>query len=258
NHGMGTNVHELVDGGLTADDGPVMNVNVSGKLYIVGNDGVRADLAVVRDMHVGHDPVVVTQAGHPDILDGARVYRHVLTEHIAVADFQSRGFTAVLLVLRHAPYGTKPVEHVVGSDPGVAVDDAMRTNLGARPNGDIGADQAIGADFNVISEHRAWRDYGCGVDACRHISLPIRGWHTSAWLRPPVVHPLLPAPCTCIWHARFCRPCFQDGAGHPALRDAGTAHRPRPPGNTPFWGLPGSPRCRLRKKTALRPERALR
>ena len=40
---------------------------------VVGEDGVVADLAVVRDVHVGHDPVVVADARHAGVLRRAEV-----------------------------------------------------------------------------------------------------------------------------------------------------------------------------------------
>src|SRR5690606_34233927 len=189
-----------MNGSLPANDGPVVDMDMPSQLHIVGNDGVRTDLAVMSDVHIGHDPVVVAQAGHSDILNRAGVHRHILPEHVAVTDFQPGGLAAILFVLRHAPDRAEPVKHIVGTDGGVAVDDAMRTHLGARPNGDMRANQAVGADFNVVSEHRAGRDDGCGVDACRHISLPPRESRTSAWLRPRADRPPWPWRCTCRWN----------------------------------------------------------
>jgi hypothetical protein len=40
---------------------------------LLANVVLVADLAVVRDMHVGHDPVVVADARHAGVLDGAQV-----------------------------------------------------------------------------------------------------------------------------------------------------------------------------------------
>ena len=51
---------------------PVADVHVAGELRVVGEDGVVADLAVVREVHVGHDPVVVADAGDAAVLRACR------------------------------------------------------------------------------------------------------------------------------------------------------------------------------------------
>src|SRR5690606_29093325 len=66
-------MHELVDSRHAAQYRPVADMNMTGKLHAVGENGVRAHLAVMRNMHVGHDPVVVAHARHTDVLRRTRV-----------------------------------------------------------------------------------------------------------------------------------------------------------------------------------------
>ena len=80
---------------------PSRRRDVAGELAGVGEDGVAADLAVVRDVHVGHDPVVVAQARDAGVLrraavDACTYSRMVLPSPISTA----RGLARVLLVLR--------------------------------------------------------------------------------------------------------------------------------------------------------------
>jgi len=44
--------------GETAQDRPITDSDVAAKLRVVGEDRVVTNLAVVRHVHVGHDPVV--------------------------------------------------------------------------------------------------------------------------------------------------------------------------------------------------------
>ena len=54
---------ELVHDGERAKHHEVVDGHVAGEGRAVGHHRVRADPAVVRDVHVGHDPVVVAEAG---------------------------------------------------------------------------------------------------------------------------------------------------------------------------------------------------
>ena len=85
---------------VRAEDHPVADVHVAGELACVGEDGVVADLAVVREVHVGHDPVVVADARDAGVLRRAAVDGDVLADGVAVADLDRGGLARVLLVLR--------------------------------------------------------------------------------------------------------------------------------------------------------------
>src|SRR5690606_18732074 len=108
----------------------------------------------------GHDPVVVANTGHSHILHRAGVNGDVFTNHIAIADFQTSGFPGVLLVLRHAPDGAETVEMVVATDRGHAIYHAVRTYFGARPYRDIGPNDAVGPDLDIIGKLSARFDNG--------------------------------------------------------------------------------------------------
>ena len=51
---MRADLAELVHAGITAEDGPVFDRYMTGQLGIVGKSRLVADLAIVRNMHVGH------------------------------------------------------------------------------------------------------------------------------------------------------------------------------------------------------------
>ena len=65
----------------------------------------------MRDMHIGHDPVIVTQPGNPLILDSTAVYSHELADGIAVTDFQPGRLARVFLAL---PMRVGPLMTVCG------------------------------------------------------------------------------------------------------------------------------------------------
>src|SRR5690606_21764216 len=100
------------------------------------------DLAIVRNMHIRHDPVVIAHASHADILGRTGIDRDVLTHHVSVTDLEPGGLSLVLFVLRHATNRTKTIEDIVFAYGRLPVNDAMRSNLCSRPDAHTGSDDA--------------------------------------------------------------------------------------------------------------------
>ncbi len=100
---------------------------------------------------VGHDPVVVADAGDADVLHGAAtgIERAEFARiSVAVADFQAGRFTGVLLVLRHRADRAELENHIVAADAGVAFDHGMRADLATGADHDVRTDDCeYGADF---------------------------------------------------------------------------------------------------------------
>ena len=97
---MRADLAELVHGGVAAQDHPVADLDVAGEGGAVGEHDLVADHAVVRDVRVGHEQVVVADAVTPLSWRGAAIDGAALAEHVAVADLQARRLAVVLLVLR--------------------------------------------------------------------------------------------------------------------------------------------------------------
>jgi hypothetical protein len=62
---------------------------------------VIADLAIVRYMHISHDPVVVAHACHTDILRSTNIESAGFAYGVVVADFQPGRFVRIFFVLRN-------------------------------------------------------------------------------------------------------------------------------------------------------------
>src|SRR5690606_36237315 len=111
-------------------------------------------------MHIGHQPVVVADAGQAAAVFGAAVERDEFADDIAVADFEARGLVMEFLVLRHGTERGELPDAVVLADPRVAFDDHMRADAGAVADFNIGADDAVGTDADVRADPCA------GIDEC--------------------------------------------------------------------------------------------
>src|SRR3546814_18852920 len=106
-HGVRADAYELMHGGQAAQYGPVADMDMSRQLHAVGDDGMATYLAIVRDMHIGHDPVVVFQAGHAHVLRGTGVAGDVFAHHIAITAFKTRGFALIFFYFRPAAVGAE-------------------------------------------------------------------------------------------------------------------------------------------------------
>ena len=99
NHGVRTDANKLVIPGMAAQDGPITHFAVAGQLRIAGQNGLVADLTIMRDVHITHNPVVGPNGGDALVLSGTDMKADKLANRIAVTNFQTRGFTTVFLVL---------------------------------------------------------------------------------------------------------------------------------------------------------------
>ena len=191
-HGVGADAHALQYPCEAAHRGPVADLHMARQGGVVGHGDLVAQGAVVRNVHVGHDPVVVADTGHAGILDGAQVEGAELTDGVAVADHQPGGFTRVFFVLRHSAQGVELEDPVVCADAGVAFDHAMCAHGGACADGHMGADDGIRPHGNRRVQVRALCNDSGGVDQAHVSSRP--AWCTSTQLRRPRRHPRWPRP----------------------------------------------------------------
>src|SRR6185295_6040019 len=138
-----------------------------------------ADDRVVRNVGKRHEQIVAADARHAFVLGGTAVQRHVLPDHVPVADREPRRLAAIFLVLWRAAHGCELEHHVVRAQLGRALDNDVRTD--ARPRSDLHAltDHRIGADLDVLREHSLRRDQrrrmyhpGITMSSALHASWP--------------------------------------------------------------------------------------
>src|SRR5258708_10272152 len=96
---MCSNAHEMMHRTQRADTGPVFDGDVSTESCGVGHDDVAADLAIVCDVSVGHDQVVIADLGEAPALYGAAIDGDELTNLVVVADFQAGRLAGVGQIL---------------------------------------------------------------------------------------------------------------------------------------------------------------
>ena len=143
-----TDAHELVDRHEPADDGPVVDGDVSGHLDRIRDDDVVADDAIVRDVHVRHE-----KASRPDgRLPGggaASIDRAILADDRTAPDFHPGFLALVLQVLGVVADDGAVADFHALTDARVALDDGVRGKRAALAYGDTRSDDAVGPDGNV-------------------------------------------------------------------------------------------------------------
>src|SRR6185503_10339857 len=97
---MNADTTELMHHHAAAQNDMIMDGHMPRERHHVRQYGMAADLRVVREMHVGHDPVVVADACDADILHGTGVECAEFADRVVIADLEASGLATVLLVLR--------------------------------------------------------------------------------------------------------------------------------------------------------------
>src|SRR6201991_1195642 len=137
---MRAHLAELVHARVTGEDRPVADLRMPGERRVVGEHDMVAHLAVVRDMHVGQEPVVVADTRDTAAVTGATVDRDELTDEIAIADDDFGALALPFLVLRRTTDGRELRDAVVASDHGRTLDHHVRTDGRALADDHVGTD----------------------------------------------------------------------------------------------------------------------
>src|SRR5450830_107728 len=107
---------------------------------IVGQDNIVTELAIMGDMYISHDPVIIANARNVGVLGSAQIKGDKFANSIAIADFQPGWFAGIFFVLRGStqraelenlvvpPYRGMPLDNDMWTDLGTGGDTYMRTN----------------------------------------------------------------------------------------------------------------------------------
>ena len=142
---------ELVHPGPGADVGEILDRHVAAECRHIAENRVVSHVAVVSDVHVGHEHIAVADFGDPAAAAGAAVNGHELAENVLLADDEARFFAAKLQVLRNEADRRERKHLSAVANLGPAVDD------GRCPDGAVGADPHPGADERAGADRRPAR-----------------------------------------------------------------------------------------------------
>ena len=157
---MAADAAELVDARAGADVHVVFDIDVAAERRHVAEDGVVADVAVVRHVHVGHEDVVIADARDAAAARGAAVHGDELAKDVAGADRQPGVLAVELEILRNLADRRERVDLAVVAELGSAVDHrrgadaAVRAGAHQRPDDRVGADRRAAADLRARVDDR--------------------------------------------------------------------------------------------------------
>src|SRR3981081_3908255 len=124
----------------------------------VRHDDVTPNLAIVRNVGIGHDQVVVADSGASPALPRAAVDSDKLSDYVMVADLQARRFTRIGDVLRRQANRSKREETIVRANFRGTFDRDVRSQTTALANLDLGPNHAIRSDLARRTNLAFWID----------------------------------------------------------------------------------------------------
>ena len=141
---------------------------MAGQGRLAAHHQMIADDAVVGDVAVGEDHVVVAEHGEIAVL-GREMHGHVFAKHIAVADAQAGVAAGEFQVVRLradrrvGEHLALPAQHRVALDGGMVVNHRAITDDRRAPDIGVGADDHVGPQLNLRLDDRGRMDLGSHV-----------------------------------------------------------------------------------------------
>jgi len=130
---------------------------------------VIAHHAVVCQVHVRHDPVVIAHLGHARVAGGTNIEGTKLADGVAVANDQLTRFARVLLVLRNRTQRVELKNAVVIANRGVPFNHAMWAHGGARTDAHVRSDDGVRPDLHRAVELGFGVHNGCCVNEAHRL-----------------------------------------------------------------------------------------
>src|SRR5476651_1420198 len=151
-HNMRTDGAELMHRGQPADNGEIVNRDVPAKRGVIGKNAAIADHAVMGDVSIHHQQIIIADTGDFSALSGAAVNGHTLANTVAMADFNPGRFTSILQVLIHF------------ADSGELIDLIIFTDSGDTINHNMGFQYRTGTDFHLRANKAKRANMHSGMD----------------------------------------------------------------------------------------------
>lgn len=130
----------------------IFNVNMPRKRGVVCKNNVAADFAVMGNVAIRHNQVMVTNTCHPATPNGSTVERGRFSNDVVIANNELGGFVFVAQVLGRLAKTYKRVNLAVFANGAGARNNRMRGNPAALANFYVGTNDGKGVNPYVISQ----------------------------------------------------------------------------------------------------------
>lgn len=158
--GMAADAAELLDGRKRADGGVIVHGDVPGERRAIHENRVAADLAIVADVRVGHDEIVIAETRDAAAFHGAAIHRGEFAKCVAVSDFERDALACKRQILRIAANDRKWIQAIILAEARRAFDDGVMIENASIAEFDIISDNSERADADSGAEPHARRNHG--------------------------------------------------------------------------------------------------
>src|SRR6185312_4369675 len=159
---------ELMDAAEGSHIRPVVDDDVACQPDAVPEDHVIPDHAIVRDVRVSHEQIVIADLGQQSPALCTAMYGHKFADAVAAADARLGPFPSILHILGSNPNRRKREENIVFADGARAFDEEIRHQARAGADLDFRADDAVWPDIRRLMNPRRRIDDRCRMN--RHYS----------------------------------------------------------------------------------------
>jgi hypothetical protein len=162
-----THAAELMHARESSDGCVIFNDDMTCQSCCVGQDDIISNLAVMSDVNVRHQKIVIADSGVSAATLRTSMNVDVFTKDIVITDREKRFFTLEFQVLWLQTDRSERKEVVVLTNYGRPLNDDVR--IEAAPVSDFDAityaairtDRNIGADFCLRTHNGSWVNHGC-------------------------------------------------------------------------------------------------
>jgi hypothetical protein len=147
---VGPDAGKLMNTGQAADNRVIFHMDMAGQIGRIDHDDMMTQLAVVSDMTIGHNQVMVAHDRDPDIRHRCAMDRDKFPNGIIISDHDPGGLPSELQVLGLNTDRSKLKDTASLADIGMGLNDYMGTDDGIFPDMDIRTDNRIGTNFNPL------------------------------------------------------------------------------------------------------------
>src|SRR5690606_19517977 len=216
---VGADTAILMHQSEAAQNRPIADAHMSRQRGVIDQNAMIANNAVVTNMHIGHQQIVVTYSGFAAILHSAAMNGDAFTNNVVIAHYQARWLTLVLEIRRVFAQRRKLVNAVMRTNARWPFDNHMGGNHSALTNLYVWANQCpgtyahIGRDASIGVNYSAWVYHDCFSLNSAAAAARRGGQRTEWWPKQPEHHqPML---CNQISRCRV----FLTKHGIPAAND---------------------------------------
>ena len=121
-------------------------------LRVTRENRIVTNLAIMRNVHISHDPIVITNAGDALILRCTRMNSSELTNRIAITNNELGRLATVFHILGGATDGSEVCKNILFTNRGVTLDHSMRTYFATSADFDMRSNNRVRTNLNITSD----------------------------------------------------------------------------------------------------------